>query len=742
MPNFIILDLETTGLDANNDKIIECSAIKTDKMLSEIDRIDFVCNPWIKIPNVVLNLTWIWIEEIENAKSFEHYTAGLNNFIWDSDIIIGHNIKFDIGFLNNNWVQINNGSLDTHTLAWIFMPGHESYALEVLSDILDIDHEFKHRALWDVLACKDILKIVVWEIRNAPKTFIEEINKIWFRWEYLSFIKNSLWDEYKIFDGLNLHSKKINDNPYLQKINKKQVQQIDHLKTWEEIMKWDEHQKSFFEWNSKEKLIEKISSFFDSPNKSPSTVIVQNYAYKDILKIFWDSINIIEPPYLMTNKEKIKSYLNEVWFNKDNEAVLLKILFAQSNNKILSCTNLNIAHDDFKIWNKFFALKNDNIFIKEKNLVEFSIWQKNHEKFKDHNILFIDPNPESYDSECIFWESKVLDTIEDEKEKIEIEKVLMEIKNEILKENQMTEYWVFLEVSNEIKKSEKFEKLLNLLKDLKRLIWGEPLLEKQKNILRTFINKDNYYNFINVNSNLKLSIHSLKINLLENIEEYFKQASFWFFSWSIMWKLDYQKKFFEIEINDFEKEKFPEVKISCPDLNCPWWKNPEFTEYSFTKLSELIHENKDKRICIFSKSKKQTETIAHFLNDQFDDTKIFWSWISWWVNKLIHKANHTKTPFVLIWNPDFFNKYFMSWSEAFDLWIIMRLPFDNPNWVGKLRSQKYNNSFWEFALPRSVIQIKQFICASWVSEIFFMDNRVRSAQWAEVYVKFNSDSKT
>jgi len=45
MSNIIILDLETTGLDANKDKIIECSAIKIDKFLNEIDRIDFVCNP-------------------------------------------------------------------------------------------------------------------------------------------------------------------------------------------------------------------------------------------------------------------------------------------------------------------------------------------------------------------------------------------------------------------------------------------------------------------------------------------------------------------------------------------------------------------------------------------------------------------------------------------------------------------------------------------------------------------------
>jgi len=42
-------------------------------------------------------------------------------------------------------------------------------------------------------------------------------------------------------------------------------------------------------------------------------------------------------------------------------------------------------------------LKNDDIIIKEKNIIEFSAWQKNHDKFKNHKLLFVDPNPETQD---------------------------------------------------------------------------------------------------------------------------------------------------------------------------------------------------------------------------------------------------------------------------------------------------------------------------------------------------------
>jgi DNA polymerase III alpha subunit (gram-positive type) len=53
----IILDLETSGLNAKEDKIIEFAAVKIDENLNEIDRLNFFVNPEIQVSNEVLKLT-------------------------------------------------------------------------------------------------------------------------------------------------------------------------------------------------------------------------------------------------------------------------------------------------------------------------------------------------------------------------------------------------------------------------------------------------------------------------------------------------------------------------------------------------------------------------------------------------------------------------------------------------------------------------------------------------------------
>ena len=117
---FISLDLETTGFSKETDKIIEFGAIKFD-LEGNSETLQFLCNPGTKIPDIVVHITKITDEAIKDVNPFSEHIKEVQEFIGDAPII-GHNIQFDIGFLEQNGIEINNPLYDTHDLAAILLP--------------------------------------------------------------------------------------------------------------------------------------------------------------------------------------------------------------------------------------------------------------------------------------------------------------------------------------------------------------------------------------------------------------------------------------------------------------------------------------------------------------------------------------------------------------------------------------------------------------------------------------------
>src|SRR3989338_4695253 len=142
---FISLDLETTGFDPSTDKIIEFGAVKFN-LNGQKETLQFFVNPGFNIPQVITYITNIKDEDLKNAPPFEDKIEEIQNFIGDLPII-GHNIQFDLTFLEANDVNLNNPSFDTYELASIILPKMPSYSLEILTEILHLSHAEKHRAL-------------------------------------------------------------------------------------------------------------------------------------------------------------------------------------------------------------------------------------------------------------------------------------------------------------------------------------------------------------------------------------------------------------------------------------------------------------------------------------------------------------------------------------------------------------------------------------------------------------------
>lgn len=156
----VVLDVETTGVDASKDTIIEVAACKYQdgKIIDTFETLTYYGGD---IPEVVQFLTGIDPGEVKKAPKFDEIREKLADFIADHPIV-GHNIQFDIAFLKSHGIEVNQKSIDTYALGGIVLSKPRSYSLESLAHDLDIEHREKHRALGDVEATADLFQIL-WE---------------------------------------------------------------------------------------------------------------------------------------------------------------------------------------------------------------------------------------------------------------------------------------------------------------------------------------------------------------------------------------------------------------------------------------------------------------------------------------------------------------------------------------------------------------------------------------------------
>ena len=150
----VALDLETTGLDFNRHQILEVGAVRF-RGDEVIETYQTLVNPGVAIPEFIQRLTHISPQQVKRAPFFSSVAAEIEDFL-GADPIIGHNIQFDIGFLANNGVRLNNPSYDTWDLASVFMPGSRQYSLKYLTSYFEVEHNDAHRALADAMATKNV----------------------------------------------------------------------------------------------------------------------------------------------------------------------------------------------------------------------------------------------------------------------------------------------------------------------------------------------------------------------------------------------------------------------------------------------------------------------------------------------------------------------------------------------------------------------------------------------------------
>lgn len=162
--DYTIIDLETTGFIPGKDKIIEFAAVKVrnNKMVDEIQQL---FNPEINISSEVENLTGIRNDMVINAPFIENELEYLIDWIGD-DIIVGHNVNFDIDFLYDECIRVlekplSNDYFDTLYACKKLYPETSHTLTDMLSVLGLQDSGCHHRALsdcWDTYRLMRALK--------------------------------------------------------------------------------------------------------------------------------------------------------------------------------------------------------------------------------------------------------------------------------------------------------------------------------------------------------------------------------------------------------------------------------------------------------------------------------------------------------------------------------------------------------------------------------------------------------
>lgn len=172
--DYVVIDLETTGLSPSFCEIIELSGVRF-RNNALVDTFSSLIKPQAPIPELIQNLTGITDKMVETAPSLETILPQFLEFIGD-DIIVGHNVTFDIRFLQyscNNILNVdfNNDYIDTLRLSRKYIKDTENHKLSTLAQHFGITPEAAHRALADCITTNDIYS-------NLQKIALEKENDL------------------------------------------------------------------------------------------------------------------------------------------------------------------------------------------------------------------------------------------------------------------------------------------------------------------------------------------------------------------------------------------------------------------------------------------------------------------------------------------------------------------------------------------------------------------------------------
>lgn len=178
-PDYVVFDLEATGLSAKTDQIIEVGAVRYDAAMRRADELQVLVDPGIPIPVAVQRLVGVSNAEVIGAPSPTEAVAQLADFCRGAELVT-HGGAFDMHFVTALAPDAfrNRTVHDTLDLARILLPMAETHALQNLSRLLGLPHERPHRALSDAEATGALFAWLRDRAARLPAAVLRDMRRV------------------------------------------------------------------------------------------------------------------------------------------------------------------------------------------------------------------------------------------------------------------------------------------------------------------------------------------------------------------------------------------------------------------------------------------------------------------------------------------------------------------------------------------------------------------------------------
>lgn len=154
--DYVVLDIETTGLDEKSCEIIEIAALRvSDNQV--VDEFSALVKPSAPVPARITKLTGINNEMLENAPEPAKAFAEFYEFLGLS-VVVGFCVDFDLKFLYEHTYRhlhkkLGNNYIDVHDIAKLQIDGLKHYNQPAVCQALGIKVKEAHRAMADTVNC-------------------------------------------------------------------------------------------------------------------------------------------------------------------------------------------------------------------------------------------------------------------------------------------------------------------------------------------------------------------------------------------------------------------------------------------------------------------------------------------------------------------------------------------------------------------------------------------------------------
>lgn len=179
---FIVYDVETTGLSVlNGDRIVEIAAVRV-KNLEIVDEFDSFVNPQRDIPQEATNINGITNEMVADAPTHDIVLPQMMDFI-GGGCLVGHNVAFDLKFLCCELAIVGRKlhratpAIDTLKMAKKLIPYLTNYRLGHLATTLGVKVGETHRALADVKITASVLTHLIYKAKMQQLESFPDLHK-------------------------------------------------------------------------------------------------------------------------------------------------------------------------------------------------------------------------------------------------------------------------------------------------------------------------------------------------------------------------------------------------------------------------------------------------------------------------------------------------------------------------------------------------------------------------------------